>query len=226
VTAPALRRLGEARPSLRADVSQVLRAAVVTGELLPGRIYSVPKLAQQFGVSATPVREAMLELVQEGLLTPAPNKGFRIVEMSDDDLDEIAAVRLLLEPPATGEVARRGDREAVRLLRPVADSIVTSARAGDLAGYLSADLDFHLGLLALLGNRRLVDTVRGLRTQTRLYGLTRLAETDRLRGSAMEHLELLTLVEAGDDAGAEALLRRHIGHTRGIWSRPRESRPA
>ncbi|MDQ7908487.1 GntR family transcriptional regulator [Phytohabitans sp. ZYX-F-186] len=206
------------RPSLRADVSQALRTAIVTGQLRPGQVYSAPKLAVRFGVSATPVREAMLELVKDGLLETVPNKGFRIVEVSERDMDEIAALRGLLEPPAVAEVARAGDRERVRTLRPAAEAIVAAAGAGDLIGYLQADLDFHIGLLGLLGNRRLVGIVRDLRAQTRLYGLTRLAESGRLTASAAEHLDLLDLVEAGDAAAAEALMRQHIGHTRGIWA--------
>ncbi|HKT03890.1 MAG TPA: FCD domain-containing protein, partial [Rugosimonospora sp.] len=85
-------------------------------------------------------------------------------------------------------------------------------------GYLEADLAFHLGLLDGLGNARLLAIVRELRAQTRLYGLTRLAHSGQLAASAGEHLTLLELVRAGDAAGAEALMRRHIGHTRGIWA--------
>nr|MDT0660769.1 GntR family transcriptional regulator [Micromonospora sp. DSM 115978] len=206
------------RPSLRADVIRELRTAIVTGQMRPGQVYSAPKLAERFGVSATPVREAMLELVKDGLLETLPNKGFRIAYVSERDMDEIARVRCLLEAPTAAEIARHGDLDRVRRLRPVAEAIVTAATAGDLAGYLEADLDFHLGLLAVLDNSRLVGIVRDLRAQTRLYGLTRLAESGRLVASAAEHLELLDLIEARDAAAAEALMRRHIGHTRGIWA--------
>ncbi|MDG4829363.1 GntR family transcriptional regulator [Solwaraspora sp. WMMD1047] len=211
------------RPSLRADVTRALRTAIITGRLRPGQVYSAPKLAERFGVSATPVREAMLELVKDGLLETLPNKGFRIAFVSDREMDDIARVRCLLEAPTIGEVARHGDLDRVRRLRSVAETIVAAATAGDLAGYLQADLDFHLGLLAVLDNRRLVEIVRDLRARTRLYGLTRLAETGRLTASAAEHLELLDLIEARDAVAAEALMRRHIGHTRGIWAgRPAE----
>ncbi|HKT05736.1 MAG TPA: GntR family transcriptional regulator, partial [Rugosimonospora sp.] len=94
------------RPSLREGVAGALRAALVAGELRPGEVYSAPKLARRFGVSATPVREALLHLADEGLLAAVPNKGFRVVEISDRDLDEIAALRQMLEVPAVGELAR------------------------------------------------------------------------------------------------------------------------
>jgi DNA-binding GntR family transcriptional regulator len=206
------------RPSLREDVCGALRAALVAGQLRPGEVYSAPRLARQFGVSATPVREALLQLVTEGLLRPVPNKGFRVVEISEPDLDEIAALRHLLEAPAVAELARRRDQAGLNGLREQAGQICAAADEGDVIRYLEADLAFHLGMLAALGNRRLVAMVRELRAQTRLYGLSRLAHSGQLAASAREHLDLLDLVRAGDAPEAEALMRRHIGHTRGIWA--------
>jgi DNA-binding GntR family transcriptional regulator len=208
------------RPSLREDVCGALRAALVAGQLRPGEVYSAPRLAGQFGVSATPVREALLELVAEGLLAPVPNKGFRVVEISDPDLDEIAALRHLLEAPAVAELARRAGDAPLDGLREQAERILAAAAEGDVIRYLEADLAFHLGMLGALGNRRLVDMVRELRAQTRLYGLSRLAHGGQLEASAREHLDLLDLVRAGDAVAAESLMRQHIGHTRGIWAAP------
>ena len=71
------------RQSLREQVGHALRAALVTGQLKPGEVYSAPGLAAQFGVSATPVREAMLDLAKEGLVEVARNKGFRVVAVGD-----------------------------------------------------------------------------------------------------------------------------------------------
>ena len=79
--------------SLRERVSRALRAAIVSGELEPGRIYSAPALGAMFGVSATPVREAMLDLVRENLVTTVPNKGYRVTTMDEADLDDISSGR-------------------------------------------------------------------------------------------------------------------------------------
>ena len=62
--------------SLREQISTALRAALITGEMLPGETYSVPAIAEKFGISATPVREAMLDLTKDGILVALPNKGF------------------------------------------------------------------------------------------------------------------------------------------------------
>jgi len=206
------------RASLREQVRTALRAAIVSGRLAPGEVHSAPALAATFGVSATPVREAMLDLVREGLVEPLRNKGFRITEVSDRDLDDITEVRLLLEPPAVGEAARRATAEDLAALQPLAEGVVQAARAGDLAGYLEADRAFHVALLALAGNRLLVDLVADLRGRTRLHGLATLASAGGLEVSAREHLALLDLLRAGDADGAVAFTRRHLRHIRSRWA--------
>ncbi len=204
---------------LRDRAAHALRAALIAGELRPGTVYSAPALAAGFGISATPVREAMLDLAREGLVEPVRNKGFRVTEVSERDLDQFAEIRALIEVPTVGRVARTASREQLAALRPLAEAIVTAARAHDLIGYLEADRRFHLDLLALSGNARLVETVGDLRKRSRLYGLTGLDERGELLPSAQEHLELLDLALAGDAAGAEACMARHLGHVRSLWAR-------
>jgi DNA-binding GntR family transcriptional regulator len=206
------------RQSLREEIANVLRAAVVAGQMRPGVVYSVPTLADQFGVSATPVREAMLDLAKEGLVESVRNKGFRVTELADEDLDDITELRALIEVPTVAMLAASIEPADVEALRPLAQEIVDSAADGDLIRYLDTDRRFHLRLLALAGNPRLVDVVRELRAQTRLYGLDQLVEQGRLTASAAEHLELLDALAERDSARAEAVMRRHIGHVRGIWA--------
>ncbi|CAL9563650.1 GntR family transcriptional regulator [Streptomyces thermolilacinus] len=207
-----------AQERLRDQVAHALRAALISGELQPGRVYSAPALAADFGISATPVREAMLDLAREGLVEPVRNKGFRVTEVSERDLDQYSELRALIEVPTVGAVTRSATREQLEALRPVAEEIVVSARDHDLIGYLDADRRFHLALLALHGNDRLVETVGDLRKRSRLYGLTALDERGLLVASAAEHLELLDLMLAGDAAAAEACMSRHLGHVRSLWA--------
>ncbi|KUH39339.1 MULTISPECIES: GntR family transcriptional regulator [Streptomyces] len=207
-----------AQERLRDQVAHALRAALISGELQPGLVYSAPALAADFGISATPVREAMLDLAREGLVEPVRNKGFRVTEVSEHDLDQYTELRALIEVPTVGAVTRSAAPEHLEALRPVAEEIVASARAHDLIGYLDADRRFHLSLLALHGNDRLVETVGDLRKRSRLYGLTALDERGMLVASAREHLELLDLMLAGDAPGAEECMARHLGHVRSLWA--------
>jgi DNA-binding GntR family transcriptional regulator len=208
-----------ARPaSLRARVTEALRSALVSGELRAGIVYSAPGLAERFGVSATPVREAMLDLAKEGLVEAVPNKGFRVTELTERDLDEYTAIRALLEPPMVAEVAATAPRARIEALRPLADAIVAAAARHDIRAYVAADNAFHLALLALAGNEHLVEVVRDLRYRSRLYGVPGLAERDELAPSAQEHVDLLEVVLGGDAAAAEAMTRAHLAHVRGIWA--------
>ncbi|MEV0090896.1 GntR family transcriptional regulator [Streptomyces sp. NPDC050738] len=216
--APQLPVLGGRRESFRERVADALRAALIAGELLPGEVYSAPTLAARFGVSATPVREAMLDLAKEGLVDTVPNKGFRVTAVSEKQLDEYTHIRRLIEIPTTIALAETADPGALEALRPVAEAIVTAAAEGDLIAYVEADTRFHLGLLALSGNDHLVDVVGDLRKRARLFGLTELVKHGRLEASGQEHIELLDALLARDTEAVREVITRHIGHVRGLWA--------
>ena len=216
----ALPSLG-GRSSLREQVADSLRALLVSGRLRPGELYSAPGLAAEFGVSPTPVREAMLDLVREGLVEPVRNKGFRVTAMSDAELDALAELRGLIEVPVMTAVARAADdptRAAVERLRPLAREMVDAAAAKDLGRYVALDTEFHLRFLALHGNDYVVDVVRDLRGRSRLFGLAEMAERGTLPGNAAEHEQMVDLALTGDARGMERLVTRHIGQLRDAWA--------
>lgn len=193
-----------AQERLRDQVATALRAALISGELRPGLVYSAPALAADFGVSATPVREAMLDLAREGLVEAVRNKGFRVTEPSRRDLDEYTELRALIEVPTVGRITRTAGAQQLEALRPLAEATVAAAR--DLLGYLEADHRFHTSLLALAGNARLVETVAGLHKRTARHSLGH-----DLVASAKEHIELLDLMLAGKADAAEGCMSRHLG---------------
>ncbi|MEJ1088697.1 GntR family transcriptional regulator [Microbacterium sp. Mu-80] len=204
--------------SMRERIEGQLSALIVAGEFPPGTVLTVPTLAGDFGVSATPVREAMLTLARRGFLQPIRNRGFVVTEVSRDELDELCEVRVLLEAPLMRRIAGTLSDDDLAALRDLADEIVDAGRAGRFVEFLAADTAFHLRVLQATGNRRLIEVVSELRQQTRLVGLAHLVETDQLMSTALEHAELVDLLQAGDGEGAEALMRRHIGHVGGVWS--------
>ena len=204
--------------SLREKVTRALEAAVVAGEMEPGVIYSAPALAERFGVSATPVREAMLDLVGEGMVEPVRNRGFRVVEVSEADLDQISQIRLLLEVPIMGQVAKLLTPQRAAELSELGQRIEVAAERGDLIQYLDCDRQFHSEMVSIIGNPRLTDLVDRLRRQARLFGLQQLADTGRLLASAQEHRAMIRMLQTGDVAASESLMSAHIGHTRGLWA--------
>ncbi|GGM04603.1 GntR family transcriptional regulator [Dactylosporangium sucinum] len=206
------------RRSLREDVTQALRAAIIAGRLRPDVLYSAPTLAREFGVSPTPVREAILDLAKEDLVTIAKNKGFRVNSISDEELDEITQIRELLEVPTVAGLAGRLTDEQLRRLQSLADAIVGAARMSDVVGYIEADTAFHLTLLTFAGNSRLTALVADLRNRSRLYGLGTLLSEGTLIDSASEHLQLVELLRTKNKRAIVEHTRRHLRHVRGIWA--------
>ena len=204
--------------SLRSSVTEALRTAIILGDLEEGELYSAPALAAPLGVSATPVREAMMDLAREGLVTTAKNKGFRVTTMTSVDLEEQTQVRQLLEGPAMRAIAGRIPDEDMRELRQRADLIAEAAAEGDLRTYITEDRTFHAALISYTHNSRLVDLTLRLRGQTRMRALRALADSGRLVNSAREHHTLLDLLEEGDADGAHELTIQHIGHASRLWS--------
>lgn len=204
--------------SLRDQALTVVRQAIVSGEVGPGEIYSASALATRLGVSNSPVREAMLTLVHQGIVEPVRNRGFRVLPISDHDLDEIGEMRRMLEVPGTVALVDRASDADIEALRPLAGEIEEAARVGDVTGFLAVDRRFHLELLALGGNNRLVETVARLRDQTRLYGVSTLAVDGRLQDTAPEHFEILDALLARDAETVERVMARHLDHIRGEWA--------
>ncbi|MFG3258334.1 GntR family transcriptional regulator [Streptomyces sp. NPDC048172] len=201
------------RHSVRAQVLDALRAALVSGELTPGEVYSAPALASLFGVSPTPVREAMQQLASEGAVETIPNRGFRVAEHSPRDLAELAEVRALLEVPAVLRLARTVQPERWDELRPAAEATLEAAARGDRAAYAEADRGFHRAVLELTGNRQLVAVVEDVNVRAQRYAVRaapRPGVTDLL-AEASDHLALLDALAARDLASVETLTRSHYG---------------
>lgn len=201
--------------SLRARVESSLVSAIISGELQPGMMVSVPVLAAQFSVSVTPVREAMLHLEDRGFVESVKNKGFKVTEVSARDLREIAQLRCWLEASAMPLVAERLRTKSLEPYREMASRIAESAAHGDREAYLVAHATFHGALLALTDNQRLVELVAELRRQTRTIGVADQHPSEEILRSAAEHEDLLDLLASGDGEAAERFMAHHIGHMLG-----------
>ncbi|MEV3968572.1 GntR family transcriptional regulator [Streptomyces sp. NPDC050698] len=201
------------RASVRGQILDALRAALVAGDLLPGEVYSAPVLGERFGVSATPVREAMQQLALEGAVEVVPNRGFRVVERGVRDLAELAEVRALLEVPVMLRLARTVPAERWAELRPLAEATVRAASSGCRATYAESDRGFHRAVLSLSGNVQLVRIAEDLhrRAQWPLVGGGHgvRARADLL-ADAHEHTALLDALVARDLDVVRALVGEHF----------------
>ncbi|MGW3462698.1 GntR family transcriptional regulator [Streptomyces olivaceoviridis] len=196
------------RSSVRGQILDALRTALVTGELKPGEVYSAPVLGDRFGVSATPVREAMQQLALEGAVEVVPNRGFRVVERGARELAELAEVRALIEVPVMLRLARTVPAERWAELRPLAEETVRVAAAGCPATYAESDRAFHRALLALSGNEQLVRIAEDLHRRSQ-WPPTRRGRAG-LVADAAEHLALLDALASGDVERVRGLVGGHF----------------
>ncbi|EGX56845.1 gntR family transcriptional regulator, partial [Streptomyces zinciresistens K42] len=206
------------RASVRGQILDALRTALVTGELAPGAVYSAPALGERFGVSATPVREAMQQLALEGAVEVVPNRGFRVVERGARELAELAEVRALIEVPVVLGLARSVPAERWAELRPLAEATVRAAATGCRATYAASDRAFHRAVLSLGGNEQLVQVADDLhrRAQWPMAGPGRSAGRGHagLLADAAEHGALLDALISGDVGGVRALVGEHFAGAR------------
>ncbi|KQX12574.1 GntR family transcriptional regulator [Streptomyces sp. Root431] len=199
------------RHSVRDQILEALRTALVGGELVPGEVYSGPALAERFGVSATPVREAMQRLAVEGAVEVVPNRGFRVTERTPRELAELAEVRALIEVPVMLRLARTVPAARWAELRPLAEATGAAAARGDRAHYAETDRAFHRAVLALAGNEQLLAIADDLhrRSQWPLISAPALRHGE-LVADAAEHTALLDALIAQDLPVVQSLVREHF----------------
>ncbi|MFB7028426.1 MULTISPECIES: GntR family transcriptional regulator [unclassified Streptomyces] len=199
------------RHSVRGQVLEALRTALVGGELVPGEVYSAPALAERFGVSATPVREAMQRLAVEGAVEVVPNRGFRVTERTPRELAELAEIRALIEVPVMLRLARTVPAARWAELRPLAEATATAAARGDRAHYAEADRAFHRAVLSLAGNQQLLAVADDLHRRSQWPLISAPAVSHGvLVADAAEHTALLDALIAQDLTVVRALVREHF----------------
>jgi DNA-binding GntR family transcriptional regulator len=197
-------------------VTVELRRAILDGQLRPGQRIGQASVAERYGVSRLPVREALRALENEGLVTLVPNAGARVTRLDAAELDEVYWLRERLEPPLLAEsVPQLGDEDRERL-RECIDELDRLAAVGDLRCWEEVDRRFHLLSLsrAPLGQvHRIVRTLWNLATPYRL-AFIQIAPREVLEIGQMDHRLILDAAERQDQFEAERIQAIHIRRTR------------
>lgn len=206
--------------SLTSLAYQRIKAAIMSGSLAPGALTSVPALSEALGVSRSPVREALVDLVSEGFVRFERNRGVRIVEHGHHDVEEIFELRLLLEVPATRRAIQVTGHRTGELVARLGDEMTAMRQhMDDEVTFMTHDAAFHRILLDHSGNRRLSAVVTELREQTRALGISTVGRSRSLRDILHEHEEILAAIQAGDAEAAAAQMDAHVRHTRDLLLR-------
>jgi len=194
--------------ALYQQVAERLREQIFSRELEPGSWIDELKLAAEFGISRTPLREALKVLAVEGLVTMKVRRGAYVTEMSADDVRQVYRLLGLLEADAAAEVAERASAAEVAELRALHDKLEKQTRQRD--AFFAANEQFHLRLLAIAGNRWRAQIVGDLRKVMKLNRHHSLFKQGRIAESLAEHRAVMHALELRDADAAARLMREHF----------------
>ncbi len=194
--------------ALYQDVAERLRQQIFARELEPGSWIDEMKLAAAFGISRTPLREALKVLAAEGLVTMKVRRGAYVTEMSRDDVSQIYHLLGLLESDAAATVAAKADATQRAELAALHQKLESQVRRRD--AFFAANEQFHMALLEMAGNRWAMQTVLDLRKVMKLNRHHSLFKQGRLAESLAEHRALMQAIESRDGPGAARLMRAHF----------------
>ncbi|MFI6287303.1 GntR family transcriptional regulator [Streptomyces sp. NPDC051018] len=199
------------RSTLRQQIADALRDEVLAGRLPSGQEFTVKQIAEQYGVSATPVREALVDLSAQGLLDSDQHRGFRVHQFSVNDYREMAETRSLVIDGIIQHAERQGrtrvNAKAAVPVRRRAEEAARAARCGDLDILIGYDLRFWRELGAIVANRYISDFLHQLRVQTWVFSVPHLRADPEARDWLFTAYEtLIDAVVAGDMGEAREVI--------------------
>lgn len=193
-------------------IADLIRDAILKGQLAPGARLIEQQLARQWTISRAPLREAIRQLATEGLVTLSPHRGARVSEVSEAALTELFAVREMIESFGAELAARNATPRQVAAMRTLISDMERCRRGNDLTGFYVAGLEFHNVLVAATGNAMLVQLYDQIKRQFRRYQATLPRVPDLTKNSIEEHRSILDAIERGDAQAAAGRARHHIRH--------------
>ena len=194
--------------ALYQDVAERLRQQIFNRELEPGAWIDEQKITAAYGISRTPLREALKVLAVEGLVTMKVRRGAYVTEMSTDDVAQVYHLMALLESDAAGRVAAQGSDAHIAELQALHDLLERQVRQRD--AFFDTNEQFHLLLLQLAGNRWSAQIVIDLRKVMKLNRHLSLFKQGRLAESLAEHRAVMAAIAARNPADATRLMRAHF----------------
>ncbi|MDK2881641.1 MAG: hypothetical protein PWQ99_1416 [Clostridia bacterium] len=195
---------------LREVVFDTLREAIINGVLRPGERLMELQLAEELGVSRTPIREAIRKLELEGFVVMVPRKGAYVAGISLKNIADVFEVRAALEALAAGLAAERITDEELEGLERIIVRKKKSIEEGDVAGFVQCDMEFHDAFYKASRNERLVQILGNLQDEIHRFRSVSLAYPGRMQDALEEHRKIVEAVAERDVARAQKLAWEHI----------------
>jgi DNA-binding GntR family transcriptional regulator len=187
----------------------IIKHLIFSGKYSPGDRLKEADLSRSLGISRSPIREAIRNLAGEGLVRLVPQRGAFVTDFEHGEIRELYELREALEVAAARLAAERADGASLERLKEILEATGDTLRESDSALY-PRDLDFHLGICELAGNRRLAESIHEVNTQLQLVRLRSASEPGRAGRAYEEHLVIYRALEKGDTEAAAEAMGMHI----------------
>lgn len=195
--------------TLREKILENIRDAIVSGTLKAGSRVSEPELAERYGISRTPIREAFRQLESEGYLTVIPRRGAIVSEYSPKDVEEFYAIKSIMEGYAARRACEKLSKKDLDRLQAINNKLAELARIGDIKHFFKVHSDFHELFIKAADNEKLHELIAGLVTKFQRLRFTSLSLPGRMEISVQEHEKIIDAFRNKDADLAETLVRKN-----------------
>lgn len=197
-------------PSLRDQALQQLRKAIVVGDLEPGSLHSEQTIAGKLGLSRTPIREALLQLVSEGMVNFIPNRGARIAPLDPEHLAYVLQFRAAIEGCGASRLAANSNPKRLAQLDAELKRQRAIIKNGERLRWVEANADFHSILAESSENRLMLDAFAPLASHTKRLGYRMNNRAQRMNESLDEHSAIVDAIRRGDVDRARTMAEEHL----------------
>lgn len=204
-----MKKMMEKHLTLREIILENIREAIVSGNLKAGSRVSEPELAERYGISRTPIREAFRQLESEGYLRVIPRRGAVVSEFSPKDVEEFYAIKSIMEGYAARRACEKLTRKELDRLQAINDKLAELAKVGDIKHFFKIHSDFHELFIKAADNDKLHELIAGLVTKFQRLRFTSLSLPGRMEVSVQEHEKIIDAFRKKDADLAEALVRKN-----------------
>lgn len=197
----------ERHQTLREKILETIRDAILKGSMKPGERVSEPDLADRFGISRTPIREAFRQLESEGYLQVVPRKGAVVASLSERDIEEFYAIKIILEGFAARIAAEKLSDKDIERLEAINERLEAIVKEGDVKKFFRVHNEFHEVFIKAAGNEKLYDMINQLVMKFSRLRLASLSQPGRMEISVEEHRNMIEAFRNHDGKKADSLVR-------------------
>ncbi len=199
--------------TLREKILENIRDAILKGELKPGERVSEPDIAERYGISRTPIREAFRQLESEGYLTVIPRKGAVVAKHTETDIEEFYSIKSVLEGYAANLAAERMTAKDVDKLESINNRLAKLSKSNDVKTFFRVHNEFHEYFIRASGNQRLFELIHQLLQKFEYLRVASLSLPGRMEISVQEHKKIVEAFRRNDGVTADLLVRKNAAYS-------------